>query len=391
MVGSGFPYSEFLPRGGPGARRADRHRRAHAEPALPDGGRPRRRRAADAARAAAAARAQDRPRLARGSRAQRRATGGTTLEGARDLPGRARSTRSASSGSSRRACPTTRILACDSGSAANWYRARPADARGMMASLSGTLATMGAAMPYAIAAKFAHPDRPVIALVGDGAMQMNGIAELITVAKYWRRWQRPAARRARAQQPRPQPGDVGAARPGGRPEVRGARRTCPDFPYARYAELLGLGGVRVDDPERVGDGAGTRRWPPTGRSCSRWSSTRTCRRCRRTSRSSRRATTSRPSRRATRTPSGSCARRSASSSPEASRSARQSTAAYRLRGFASSAGLPARQLVALRRIRRRHVEVERGKPAATVVADLVAVAVLDQQQRPRPQRDTAGR
>ena len=70
-----------------------------------------------------------------------------------------------------------------------------------MASLSGTLATMGPGVPYAIGAKFAHPDRPSIALVGDGAMQMNGIAELITIAKYWRAVDRPAADRARPQQP----------------------------------------------------------------------------------------------------------------------------------------------------------------------------------------------
>ena len=78
------------------------------------------------------------------------------------------------------------ILTSDSGSCANWYARDLKIRRGMMASLSGGLASMGAAVPYAIAAKFAHPDRPVIALVGDGAMQMNNMAELITVAKYWR-------------------------------------------------------------------------------------------------------------------------------------------------------------------------------------------------------------
>src|SRR5256885_3004229 len=61
----------------------------------------------------------------------------------------------------------------------------------MMASISGSLATMGCGVPYAIGAKFAHPDRPVIALVGDGAMQMNGMNELLTVAKYWERWSDP--------------------------------------------------------------------------------------------------------------------------------------------------------------------------------------------------------
>lgn len=83
------------------------------------------------------------------------------------------------------------LLAADSGSSTNWF-ARDLKLRpGMMASVSGTLASMGCAVPYAIAAKFAHPGRPVIAIAGDGAMQMNGIAELITIAKYWRRWSDP--------------------------------------------------------------------------------------------------------------------------------------------------------------------------------------------------------
>ena len=84
--------------------------------------------------------------------------------------------------------PDRVILTSDSGSCANWYARDLKMRRGMMASLSGGLASMGAAVPYAIAAKFAHPDRPVIALVGDGAMQMNNMAELITVAKYWGSW-----------------------------------------------------------------------------------------------------------------------------------------------------------------------------------------------------------
>ena len=82
--------------------------------------------------------------------------------------------------------PERAIITSDSGSCANWYARDLKIRRGMMCSLSGGLASMGAAVPYAIAAKFAHPDRPVIALVGDGAMQMNNMAELITVAKYWR-------------------------------------------------------------------------------------------------------------------------------------------------------------------------------------------------------------
>ncbi len=84
--------------------------------------------------------------------------------------------------------PDRAIITSDSGSCANWYARDLNIRRGMMCSLSGSLASMGAAVPYAIAAKFAHPDRPVIALVGDGAMQMNNMAELITVSKYWREW-----------------------------------------------------------------------------------------------------------------------------------------------------------------------------------------------------------
>ncbi|HYZ23559.1 MAG TPA: thiamine pyrophosphate-requiring protein, partial [Rhodopila sp.] len=84
--------------------------------------------------------------------------------------------------------PERAIVTSDSGSCANWYARDIKARRGMMMSLSGGLASMGAAVPYAIAAKFAHPDRPVVALVGDGAMQMNNMAELITVAKYWNEW-----------------------------------------------------------------------------------------------------------------------------------------------------------------------------------------------------------
>jgi pyruvate dehydrogenase (quinone) len=148
--------------------------------------------------------------------------------------------------------PDRCILSSDSGSAANWF-ARDLKVRsGMMASLSGTLATMGPGVPYALAAKFAHPDRPAIALVGDGAMQMNGLNELITAAKYWRRWEDPrlvvcvlnnqdlnqVTWEQRALQ-----GDPRYA----------VTQSIPDFPYAKYAELIGLKGVRVEDPDRLGD------------------------------------------------------------------------------------------------------------------------------------------
>jgi pyruvate dehydrogenase (quinone) len=147
--------------------------------------------------------------------------------------------------------PDGAILSSDSGSAANWFARDIKLRKGMMASLSGTLATMGPGVPYAIAAKFAHPTRPVLALVGDGAMQMNGINELITIAKYRERW--PDQRlivlvlnnrdlNQVTWEQRAMSGD---------PKFEGSQ-DLPDFPYARYAELLGLKGIRVDGPEQVG-------------------------------------------------------------------------------------------------------------------------------------------
>jgi pyruvate dehydrogenase (quinone) len=121
----------------------------------------------------------------------------------------------------------------------------------MRSSLSGTLATMGPGMPYAIGAKFAHPKRPVFALVGDGAFQMNGMNELITVAKYWERWADPRfvvmvlhnddLNQVTWEQ-RAMEGD---------PKYE-ASQVLPDFPYARYAELLGFLGIRVDTADEVG-------------------------------------------------------------------------------------------------------------------------------------------
>ncbi|MCW3067333.1 MAG: thiamine pyrophosphate-requiring protein [Solirubrobacterales bacterium] len=147
--------------------------------------------------------------------------------------------------------PDRAILTSDSGSAANWYARDVKIRRGMMASLSGTLATMGAGVPYAIGAKFAHPDRPVIALVGDGAMQMNGINELITIAKYRDRWvdQRLVVLVLNNRDLNQVTWEQRAM--SGDPKVL-ATQVLPDFPYARYAELVGLKGIRVDAPEQVG-------------------------------------------------------------------------------------------------------------------------------------------
>lgn len=147
--------------------------------------------------------------------------------------------------------PDQAIVTSDSGSCANWYARDVRMRRGMMASLSGGLASMGAAVPYAIAAKFAHPDRPVIALVGDGAMQMNNMAELITVSKYWREW---ADKRwivcvfnnedlnQVTWEQRVMEGD---------PKFS-ASQNIPNVPYHRFAKLIGLKGIYVDRPQAVG-------------------------------------------------------------------------------------------------------------------------------------------
>ena len=116
---------------------------------------------------------------------------------------------------------------------------------------------------------------------------MNGINELITIVEVLEGVERPAAGRAGAQQPRPQPGHVGAAGHGRRSEVRGSQ-DLPDFPYARTRESLGLDGHPRRSTRTTSAAPGTRRSRPTARSSSRRSPTRTCRRCRRTSRSSRR-------------------------------------------------------------------------------------------------------
>ncbi len=146
--------------------------------------------------------------------------------------------------------PDDCILSADSGSVANWFARDLKVRRGMKASLSGTLATMGAGVPYAIAAKFAFPDRVAIALMGDGAMQMNGNSELVTIAKYWRRWSDPRLIVLVLNN-----GDLNQVTweqrvLEGDPKFEAAQ-TLPDFPYARYAELIGLRGLRVETPGEI--------------------------------------------------------------------------------------------------------------------------------------------
>lgn len=148
--------------------------------------------------------------------------------------------------------PDNCIITCDSGSAANWYARDLKMKPTMKASLSGGLATMGPGIPYAIAAKFTHPDRPVIALVGDGAMQMNGNSELVTIKKYWQTWSDPRLivvvlnNRDLNQvtwEQRVMEGD---------PKFEGSQN-LPDFPYASYAEMLGFEGIRLDKPDGIAE------------------------------------------------------------------------------------------------------------------------------------------
>ena len=147
--------------------------------------------------------------------------------------------------------PENCIVTADSGSVANWYARDLKFRRGMKGSLSGSLASLGAATPYAVAAKMAYPDRVVIGTIGDGAMQMNGMNVMITVSKYWKEWSNPhfilmvLNNRDLNQvtwEERVQLGD-------GKTE---STQSIPDFPYAKYAELLGLKGIFCNDSETVG-------------------------------------------------------------------------------------------------------------------------------------------
>jgi len=146
--------------------------------------------------------------------------------------------------------PDDCIITADSGSVANWFARDLKIRKGMMASLSGNLATMCPAVPYAIAAKFAYSDRMPIAVVGDGAMQMMGINEMITIAKYWRKWKDPRLMilvlnnqdlNMVSWEQRILEGD---------PKFE-ASQDIPEFNYASYAEMLGLTGIRIGEPDEI--------------------------------------------------------------------------------------------------------------------------------------------
>ncbi|MDC2957733.1 thiamine pyrophosphate-requiring protein [Streptomyces gilvifuscus] len=146
--------------------------------------------------------------------------------------------------------PENVIITADSGSAANWYARHLTMRPGMRSSLSGTLATMGPGVPYAIGAKFAHPDRPAIALVGDGAMQMNGLAEMITAAKYRHAWEDPRLIVAVYNNRDLNQVTWEMRAMEGAPSFLPSQE-IPDVQYAAFARSLGLTGVRVEKPEDV--------------------------------------------------------------------------------------------------------------------------------------------
>jgi pyruvate dehydrogenase (quinone) len=147
--------------------------------------------------------------------------------------------------------PGNAIVTADSGSSTNWYARNLKITDGIRSSLSGTLATMGPAVPYAIGAKFAHPDRPAIALVGDGAMQMNGMAELITIMRYQELWQdrRLVVCIFHNNDLNQVTWELRAM--GGEPKFEESQ-SIPDVDYAGFARSIGMEAISVDDPERIG-------------------------------------------------------------------------------------------------------------------------------------------
>ncbi len=147
--------------------------------------------------------------------------------------------------------PHNALVAADSGSAANWYARHLKFTGEVRGSLSGTLATMGPGVPYAIGAKWAHPDRPAIALVGDGAMQMNGLAELITIAHYWQQWSDPRLIVAILHNNDLNQVTWEMRAMEGAPKFA-ASQTLPDIDYAAFARSLGLQAFNIAEPDALG-------------------------------------------------------------------------------------------------------------------------------------------
>jgi pyruvate dehydrogenase (quinone) len=148
--------------------------------------------------------------------------------------------------------PDDAIVTADSGSAANWYARNLRFRANMRGSLSGTLATMGPGVPYGIGAKFAHPQRPVIVFAGDGAMQMNGLAELITIKRYWREWDDPRLIVAILHNNDLNQVTWEMRAMSGAPKFV-ASQSLPDVDYAAFAASLDLNASAINDPEELAD------------------------------------------------------------------------------------------------------------------------------------------
>lgn len=249
MVGTSFPYSEFLPR--PGRARCVQidllarqlNLRYPADEALHG----------DAALTLRALLPMLRPREDNGWQARIRRwiqSWWATLEARAMQTARPINPQRVFWEASKR-LPDNCILTADSGSSAFWFARDLVVREGMMASLSGGLATMCPGVPYALAAKFAYPDRPAIAFVGDGAMQMLGINGTISIAKYYQEWSDPRLIVCVLNN-----GDLNMVTweqraMAGDPKFP-ASQDLPDFQYAKYAQDLGLLGIRVDRPDEIG-------------------------------------------------------------------------------------------------------------------------------------------
>jgi pyruvate dehydrogenase (quinone) len=147
--------------------------------------------------------------------------------------------------------PANAIVTADSGSSANWYARQLKFHSEIRGSLSGNLATMGPGVPYGIGAKFGHPDRPVIVFAGDGAMQMNGLAELITIKHYWEQWTDPRLVVAVLHNDDLNQVTWEMRAMEGAPKFAESQ-TLPDVDYAAFATSLGLQGINVDKPADLG-------------------------------------------------------------------------------------------------------------------------------------------
>ena len=147
--------------------------------------------------------------------------------------------------------PNNAIVTADSGSSTNWYARCLRFTDGVRGSVSGTLATMGCAVPYAIGAKFAHPDRPVIALVGDGAMQMNGMAELLTIRRFCAQWKDPRLIVCVFHNNDLNQVTWELRAMGGAPKFEPSQ-SLPDVSYADVADAMGIPGIAIDHDDDIG-------------------------------------------------------------------------------------------------------------------------------------------